>query len=295
MKHITNLIGEKFGNLTVIDEVREGVKHITWVCKCDCGNIYEVRFTYQLTSGHTTECLSCSHRSRVKKLYEDKGIIVSKDNLNYMRRFGRIYNHIKQRCSNPHDTYYKNYGGRGIKCLWESLTDFYNDMFTSYVAHVKEFGEDGTTIDRIDVNGDYCKENCKWSTRQEQANNKRDTVRVVFNGETCTIRGIATKANVSYSNVAYKYYQDGYVDSDTLNKSKCCRYLTYNGETHNLTTWADKLGVSVSTLQRRLKKGYKDEYVFCSSKLPSRGDRTHLLSDFVNEGKNFLNNFSKTP
>ncbi len=82
---------------------------------------------------------------------------------------------IKDRCSNPKNSQYHNYGGRGISYCedWEIYENFVNDM-----------GEkpEGLSIDRIDNNGDYCKENCRWATPKEQASNRRDTI--IFNGET---------------------------------------------------------------------------------------------------------------
>jgi hypothetical protein len=87
-------------------------------------------------------------------------------------RFNTIWKHIKSRCLNLNDNNFKIYGGRGIKCLWKSFEEFRDDMFESYSLHVEEFGEKNTSIDRIDNNGNYCKENCKWSTHTEQMRNR---------------------------------------------------------------------------------------------------------------------------
>mgnify|MGYP001605568036 FL=1 len=79
---------------------------------------------------------------------------------------------MKARCNNPKNHKYPIYGARGIKCLWNKFEDFRDDMYESYLEHVKEFGKN-TSIDRIDVNGHYCKENCRWATAKEQSINVR--------------------------------------------------------------------------------------------------------------------------
>ena len=87
-------------------------------------------------------------------------------------RIYRIFKHMTQRCNNPKDKDYPHYGARGIKCLWKDFNEFKNDMYESYLDHVAEYGEKDTTIDRINFDGNYCKENCRWATVSEQNANK---------------------------------------------------------------------------------------------------------------------------
>ena len=154
-----NCIGEKFNHLTITDEYEfRKPKKRTVKCKCDCGNYTWVEFS-NVTSGHIKSC-GCIYRKSLGESHT---------------RFYNIYSKMNSRCNNKSESAYHLYGGRGIKCEWNSYEEFKNDMYDSYIQHVNEYDEKNTTIDRIDPNGKYCKENCQWATIDEQAYNKRNT------------------------------------------------------------------------------------------------------------------------
>jgi hypothetical protein len=102
---------------------------------------------------------------------------------------------MKQRCQNKNAANYNNYGGRGISVCqkWQTFDGFYEDMGNSYIS--------GLSIDRIDVNGNYSKENCKWSTPKEQGNNRRNNRIFIVNGVELTLTELADSIGASIQTI----------------------------------------------------------------------------------------------
>jgi len=104
-----------------------------------------------------------------------------------------VWCNMKQRCNNPKNRKYPRYGGRGIKYCdeWESFKNFYQDMNPTYVK--------GLTLDRINNDGNYCKENCRWATYSQQNFNTSKGKKITFRGQTKLIREWAEQLGVSKS------------------------------------------------------------------------------------------------
>lgn len=111
-------------------------------------------------------------RKRMSLAHKNQGVKHGQARRNNTTRFYKTWQNMLNRCSCKAYKGYKNYGGKGIKVLWNNFEHFKEDMEKSYKEHILQYGEKDTSIDRIDNNKNYCKENCKWSTRKEQAKNQ---------------------------------------------------------------------------------------------------------------------------
>ena len=155
-----DLVGKRFGRLIVIEFALTKSYRNYWQCKCECGNIKQVRED-SLKNGSTISC-GCSK-------FEGHGLKHGYSNT----RIYHIWENMLQRCNNPNFPDYFNYGGRGIKVC---------DNWLEFENFLKDMGEcpSGYQIDRINNDGDYCKENCRWATRKEQNRNKRNVRLISF-------------------------------------------------------------------------------------------------------------------
>lgn len=158
-------------------------RYLTWLCKCDCGSDVIVRGS-NLRNGNTKSC-GCIRKERTKMLNFVTGLTKS--------RLHRIWSGMKTRCYNDNALAYKDYGGRGIAVCEEWKYEFkpFHDWAMSHgYSH-------GLTIDRIDNNGNYCPENCRWVTMREQSRNTRRTKFITHNGESHCVAEWAEKYNIS--------------------------------------------------------------------------------------------------
>lgn len=178
---VTVIPGERFSKLVVLKEVfREGKGR--WVlCKCDCGNEKIVSLS-NLRQGNVKSCRCLLHNATTKT-HGGKGT-----------RLYRIWAGIKSRCNNPHVQEYPRYGGRGITLCKEWL-DF--DVFREW-SNNNGYSDD-LTIERIDVNGNYSPENCKWITLADQSRNRRNTIYVTYNNQEKTLKQWSKDTGIKYS------------------------------------------------------------------------------------------------
>ena len=167
----TDMTGQQFNYWTVASRAgtMEGkAKKALWNCVCKCGT-ERVLAGGDLRSGHSKSC-GCYQKEVVSEVNSTHGMRQSREYAAWCA--------MMTRCTNQNSIAYANYGGRGIKVCdrWKSFENFYADMGDA----------NGLTLDRIDVNGNYEPSNCRWATRKEQGNNKRNNNVIEFDGKRMT-------------------------------------------------------------------------------------------------------------
>ena len=188
-----DLSGKRFGRLFVIrfNGIRRR-RRSYWECLCDCGKTVCVDSSH-LKSGHTTSC-GCKSKETIKYVNFKNGLSTS--------RIGRTYWNMLNRCYRENNYEYHLYGGRSIK-VCESWLDKENGFVNFCEWALSNGYADDLTIDRIDNNGNYEPSNCRWVDRLKQANNKRNTKRLIINGEIDTVANWSRRLNVSYWNLLH--------------------------------------------------------------------------------------------
>ena len=207
---IVDKTGERYGRLVVVglSDKRQGRKTF-WTCKCDCGNIKDVR------SDSLGAILSCGC---LKKEQDKTNLTKNHRHLKSRTRLYREWQNMKRRCLNCNDKRYSYYGGRGIKICKEWLVP---DNFFEWA--LSNGYSDELTIDRIDANGNYEPTNCRWATIKEQCNNRRSNVLLTYNGKTQNITQWAEELGLNVR-TCFSRYNYGYSVEKILFKGDLRQY-----------------------------------------------------------------------
>lgn len=190
-------VGMIFGRLTVVEYLGGS----RWRCMCECGN-ETVVLSGDLTGNKTRSC-GCLHAEELRARLTTHG--------GRKERLYHIWINMKSRCYNSNDKEYKNYGGRGV-----TICNEWKDDFRTFREWSKANGyREDLTIDRIDVNGNYTPDNCRWVTMVVQANNSRRNVFLTHNGKTQTVAQWAREMGVNHR-MLHKRLKRGWSVEKTL-------------------------------------------------------------------------------
>lgn len=215
MGNLIDLTGQRFGRLLVIGRAENTQGRKTkWICQCDCGKRAAVE-TANLKSGRQKSC-GClrNEKSLIRIANYNKEHQSSRQ-----KRIYKIWLSMRNRCYRKNHMAYPWYGGRGIR-ICEDWTNY--ETFERW-ALLSGYGP-GLTIDRIDVNGDYTPENCRWVTRKDQAYNRRDNHRLTFQGETLTITEWANRIGCTPTCIYYRLSAGWTLEEMLTAKSRSIRH-----------------------------------------------------------------------
>lgn len=201
-----DLSGQRFGRLTVLHQADDyvypnGKRRTQWECKCDCGKIVIVEQS-NLKRGNSKSCgcldaelkatRSITHGDRYSRLYS-------------------IWTNMKDRCNNPRSNTFAQYGGRGISVCkeWDESYQLFKDWAVS-AGYSETIDSYHCSLDRIDVNCGYSPDNCRWVSMKDQANNRRNTLYITYDGETKSLSEWADKINIKYHTLFARIYKLGW-------------------------------------------------------------------------------------
>lgn len=190
-------VGEKYNKLTVISLNKNASANFL----CDCGEKITA-YTEKVVHKNIQSC-GCLRIENQKR----GAIFIGDFNRTHgdsKTRFYKAYSFAKRRCIKKNDKDYSRYGGRGIKFCWGTYQEFKKDMFVSYSKHCADFSIADTTLERINVNGDYSKENCTWATRNEQSKNCQNSRKYTYKNRTLIIADWAREFNISRQALRYR-------------------------------------------------------------------------------------------
>lgn len=190
IKHMKSIdiTGKKYNRLTAVSYIETRAwREKYWLFNCDCGEKKIMR-KKDVTQGKSLSC-GCLH----KEIVTTHGM--------HKSRIYKIWHAMKDRCNNVNNKFFKDYGGRGIKVCdrWNDFSCFFNDMSSTY--------QDDLTLDRINVDGNYEKNNCRWANATQQQRNRRDSVKLIIDGIEISLYEVAESLSLNPKTISKRLHR----------------------------------------------------------------------------------------
>jgi hypothetical protein len=243
---LTDRTGERYGRLVVVERLPNKSATDTnarWRCRCDCGN-ETVSYGQDLGRGKVRSC-GCLNAERIQSHGMSRLPVYA------------VWKQMIQRCENPKSQAWENYGGRGISVCesWHKFENFIADM-----GHPSP----GKTLDRRDVNGNYCEANCWWRTSAQQANNTRRNRTIEYKGTKQTLAEWADTMGLEWNALRTRLDVLGWsVEKALTTPSTTAKRYEFQGDIKTLAEWAISLEIPLDLLRSRIGKlGWSVEQAF---------------------------------
>lgn len=230
-----------------------------WSAKCDCGEVFTRRASSFVDGRETTACDKCRHWQVKGSGTDGDGSLKSKYN-----RLYQMWQNMHGRCEKDNYFEYMQYGGRGIKVCdeWSAYIPFKKWAIAN--GYDCEAPVRSQTIDRIDVNGNYGPDNCRFLNVKQQSQNRRSNVFITYKGKCQTMAQWSDELNLEYNTMVFhvgpdipesEQYIKGRKRVPRSEKGKNGMHVIIDGNVLTLIQAADKLGVSDQTIRRRVRAG----------------------------------------
>lgn len=229
--------GLRYGRLVALERLPAKSKKDTnarWICRCDCGNP-AVAYGQDLQRGKVKSC-GCLNAERIRQ-----------HGMAHTPEYA-IWQAMRQRCENPESDAWDNYGGRGITVCaeWGKFERFFADVGPKLP---------GQSLNRIDNDGGYCKENCEWTSTIVQANNTRRNRVMEFNGERRTLAEWAKWAGLTWYTLRSRLDNYGWsLERALTNPAETATLYEFQGKALSLRQWAQEAEMDYETLSARIRK-----------------------------------------
>jgi hypothetical protein len=200
MKKI-EMVGKKYNMLTVMLDVGYSHGQQSYLCSCDCGNKLVIA-GQRIRNGQSKSC-GCLARKQTSQRHKTHGLSKTPEY--------RAWAKIKMRCTNPNDPNFYRYGGRGVGMC--------DEWYNSFEQFYKDLGKrpNGMSLDRIDNNQGYSKDNCRWATPQQQAANRELSIVIDYDGKSMCLKEWSRHINRPYTTML-SHYKKGYSINQILRK-----------------------------------------------------------------------------
>lgn len=256
-----NRSGQTFGLWHVLGFGYKKDGEVMWLCQCQCINhTLGFRDGYRLTSGTSSNC-GCERSKQLTKRNMKHGWAGTPTHAAWIDMI--------RRCYTPKVRMYPRYGGRDITVCDRWRVQIDKHPFLYFLEDMGARPNKKYSLDRIDNDGNYTPENCRWATITQQGNNKSDNHLVEFQGESLTVTEWANKLGIRRGTLFHRLHH-GWTPDQALTQieskrglpptgKRTDRLLTFNNKTQNLTDWARELQMKPITLHGRIRSGWSVE------------------------------------